>query len=81
MTREVLENAGRSAGMNLRVVVHGLDRDEAGFFVEGDHQLCVVAFGAPRQHKRFLLLDLAGQYPNAHAFREDREIRRLYPSP
>jgi len=80
VAREVLENAGRSAGTELRVVVHGHDRDEAGVFVEGEHQICPVVFGAPRQHKRFLVLDLAAQYPNAHAFRENREIRRLYPA-
>ncbi|MBI5534595.1 MAG: metallophosphoesterase [Deltaproteobacteria bacterium] len=80
VTREVLEHAGRSAGMDLRVVVHGHDRDEAGFFVEGEHQVCAVVFGAPPRNKRFVVLDLAARYPDAHAFREGHEVLRLYPT-
>lgn len=74
VSQQVLECVGMSAGMQLGVVIHGHDRDEAGYFVEGDHQLCPVLFGAPRENKRFVVLDLAARYPDAHALRDGREL-------
>jgi hypothetical protein len=65
----------------LTFVVHGHDRDESGWFIEGDNQACPVLFGAPRAHKRFLRLDLSARYPSVHALREGVEILRLHDPP
>jgi hypothetical protein len=67
------------AGTEVRIVLHGHDRSEQGFFVEGENQLCPVLFGAPREKKRFVVLDLATSYPDVRALRDGHEIRRLYP--
>lgn len=63
----------------LRLVVHGHDRDEAGYFAEGDNQACPVIFGAPRANKRCLVLDLGRRYESVHDLREGIEIRRVHP--
>lgn len=78
VTCQVLECAGHSAGMTLGLVIHGHDRDEDGIFVEGNHQLCPVIFGAPRENKRYVVLDLAARYAGVHSLADGREIRRLY---
>lgn len=62
----------------LTLVLHGHDRDEQGWFTEGDNQGCPVLFGALREHKRYLWLDLTARYPSAAALREGIEVRRLY---
>lgn len=77
--RAMLAGLSVSTGLALGVAVHGHDVDEAGFYREGDHQLCPVLFGAPDANKRYLVVDLAGRYADAHALREDVELRRLYP--
>lgn len=63
----------------LRLVVHGHDRDELGYFTDGENQACPVIFGALREHKRYLLLDLGARYESVHDLREGIEVRRLYP--
>jgi hypothetical protein len=63
---------------HLRLVVHGKDLDEAGYFAEGGNQACPVVFGAPRENKRFLLLDLAASYRGVADFRDGVEIMRLH---
>lgn len=80
VTARMLASVSRGAGCALSFVVHGHDRDEAGWFIEGDNQLCPVIFGAPRVAKRFVLLDLAARYDGVHALRDEHEIRRLYPA-
>jgi hypothetical protein len=65
-------------GMELRLVVHGHDRDSDGCFVEGDNQICPVIFGAPRENKRYIHLDLGASYEIVSDLREGAEIRRLY---
>ena len=67
-----------SAGRELTFVVHGHDRDESGWFIEGDNQACPVIFGAPRAHKRLLCLDLAARYRSVHELRDGVEIQRLH---
>jgi hypothetical protein len=62
----------------LTFVVHGHDRDESGWFTEGGNQACPVIFGAPRQQKRLLWLDLAARYPSVEALREGHEILRVH---
>lgn len=74
-----LERMSQSSGLSLRVVVHGHDRDESGFFYEGERQVCLCIFGAPREAKRCLVLDLAARYERAVDLRDGSEIRRLYP--
>lgn len=78
--KEMLGNVSRAAGLELRVVVHGHDRDEKGFFREGPHQICPVIFGARRENKRYLRLDLASRYEDAEALRDGIEILRLFPT-
>lgn len=77
---EMLGNVSRACGLTLGVVLHGHDRDEKGFFIEGEHQVCPVIFGAPRGKKRYVRLDLASRYDRAASLREDTEILRLHTS-
>lgn len=79
VSKEMLGNVSRAAGLDLRVVVHGHDRDEKGFFREGAHQVCPVIFGAPHRNKRYVKLDLASRYDGAEALRDGVEILRLHP--
>lgn len=62
----------------LRLVVHGHDRDESGYFVEHGNQVCPVLFGALPENKRFLVLDLAATYPGPETLREGVEVRRVH---
>lgn len=78
VAKAMLASVSRGLGFDVRVVIHGHDRDETGFFREGAHQVCPCLFGAPRAEKRFVRLDLAARYEDAHALRDGEEIRRLY---
>jgi hypothetical protein len=78
VTERVLRNLSRATGLDLGLIVHGHDRDLHGWFVEGGNQLCPVVFGALREHKRFLLLDLAATYRAAADIREGRELLWLH---
>jgi hypothetical protein len=77
-TGRLLEALSRGLESPLTFVVHGHDRDESGWFVEGDNQICPVIFGARQENKRCLLLDLGAKYPTVDALRDGVEIRRLY---
>lgn len=68
-----------ASGAPVHVIVHGHDRDERGYFMEGVRQLCLCIFGAPREAKRYLRADLAGRYTTVEDLRDGIEIRRLYP--
>jgi hypothetical protein len=81
VSRRMLENVSRASGLALGVVVHGHDRDEAGFFREGAHQACPVIFGAPRENKRYLRVDLGARYADSTALRDGVEVLRLYDPP
>lgn len=79
--RDVVERflaAASRGGAPQRFVIHGHDRDEEGFFIEAGNQLCPVIFGAPRENKRCVVLDLAARYESVDALRDGVEIRRLY---
>lgn len=78
VAERLLARCSVESGLELRVVVHGHDRDEAGWFVEGENQVQPVVFGARREHKRFLWLDLACRYDSPEALREGHELLRLY---
>ena len=67
-----------AGGPALTFVVHGHDRDETGWFTEGDNQACPVIFGALKAEKRLLCLDLAAQYASVHALRDGIEIQRVH---
>jgi hypothetical protein len=77
VTARLLGNLS-SNGPSLHLVVHGHDRDESGYFTEGGNQVCPVLFGAPRENKRFLVLDLGGRYQRVEDLLEGREVLRLY---
>jgi hypothetical protein len=63
----------------VSLVIHGHDRDEAGYFVaSGARVLCPVLFGAPRAAKRFVRLDLGARYASATDVRDGVELLRLY---
>lgn len=77
---ERLLMAVSATAVPVRLVIHGHDRDEAGFFVaSGGRVLCPVLFGAPRSEKRFVRLDLAAHYASAVDVRDGVELLRLYP--
>jgi hypothetical protein len=67
-----------SQGTPLSLVIHGHDRDESGYFTEGGNQLCPVIFGAPRENKRYVVLQLDGRYRGLDDLRDGFEVRRLY---
>lgn len=79
VTARLLETVSRDCGENITMVIHGHDREPDGYFVEGGNQLCPVIFGAPRENKRYVQLDLSAHYGSVDALRDHYEIRRLYP--
>jgi hypothetical protein len=78
VTERLLALVSRDAGFPVRLVIHGHDRDEAGYFAEHDNQVCPVLFGAPPANKRYLRLDLAGRYESVDDLRQGREVCRLW---
>lgn len=65
-------------GETFRVLVHGHDRDEAGYYVDGTNCLGLCIFGAPRENKRALFVDLAATYRSTADLRDGVEIVRLH---
>jgi hypothetical protein len=78
VTDRLLATLSRETGLELTMVVHGHDRDEEGYFEENGNQVCPVLFGAPRENKRYLRLDLGARYGGPEDLRHDVEILRLY---
>lgn len=78
VTQRLLAALSPRVGFPLALVIHGHDRDEEGYFVEGGNQICPVIFGAPRESKRYLRLDLAARYRGPDDLREGEEILRLH---
>ena len=78
ITKRFLDKASASMGFPAGLLVHGHDRDEKGWYAEGAHQICPAIFGAPREAKHHLLLDLAGRYTGIADVREGHELRKLY---
>lgn len=78
VTARMLAQVSATSGLDLRVVVHGHDRDESGIFVEGGNQVCPVIFGAQRALERCLVVDLAARHDDAAALREGLEILRVH---
>jgi hypothetical protein len=78
VTTATLGRVSRSSGLDLRVVIHGHDRDESGWFAEGGNQVVPVIFGAPRENKRYIRADLGARYASAADLRDGAEILRLH---
>ncbi|MFZ5442296.1 MAG: metallophosphoesterase [Myxococcota bacterium] len=78
VTAALLARLSAETGLALRVVVHGHDRDEAGWFVEGDNQVQPVIFGAPRERRRCLWVDLGARVESPAALREGQELRLVH---
>ncbi|HEY0881105.1 MAG TPA: hypothetical protein VGD87_06235, partial [Archangium sp.] len=74
----MLARVGAEVGFSLHVAVHGHDRDVSGYFTDHGNQAQPVIFGAPRENKRYLWLDLAARYRSTEDFVEGREVRRLH---
>lgn len=78
VTKRFLAKVSASVGYPMGLLVHGHDRDEKGFYTEGEHQICPVIFGATRETKHYLLLDLAARYTSVRDVKEGTHLRRLY---
>ncbi len=74
----MLERISDEVGHRLRVIVHGHDRDQAGWYIEGDNQVQPVIFGAPRENKRFLEVDLSRPVQSCRHLESDM-LRHLHP--
>jgi hypothetical protein len=74
----VLGRLSEQLGFPHTLAIHGHDRDESGLYVEGGNQVCPVLFGAPRDSKRYLVLDLAAHYQSASDLVGGAEIQTLY---
>lgn len=78
VTRSFLRHMSELCDLELSFVVHGHDRDEDGWFVQEATQICPVIFGAPRENKRYLRLDLAARYNSVDDLKDGSEIARLW---
>ncbi|MFT3707221.1 MAG: metallophosphoesterase [Archangium sp.] len=67
VTKRLLNRLSAELKLDLRVVVHGHDRDESGWFTEGGNQAQPVIFGAPDANKRYLFIDLASRIDSVEA--------------
>ncbi len=74
-----LMSLNRFVEQRQNFVVHGHDADRAGFFVEGGNQICPTLFGAPRDKKRYLVLDLKTRYDSLDELIDEGCLRYLYP--
>lgn len=77
-TARLLTKLSRTLPFPLTFVVHGHDKDERGIFWEGKNQVCPVLFGAFREERRCLVLDLERAYADAHDLRDGLEIVRVH---
>ncbi len=77
-TAKLLTKLSRDLPFPLTFVLHGHDKDERGIFWEGKNQVCPVLFGAFREERRAVLLDLAARYPDGRALRDGFEVIRVH---
>lgn len=80
-TARLLEKLSRDLPFPLTFVLHGHDKDERGIFWEGKNQVCPVLFGAYREERRAIVLDLTERYPDARALRDGLEVVRVHDVP
>lgn len=81
VTEALLKRLSAATRLDLRLVVHGHDREPSGYFTEGGNQAEPVIFGAPKPNKRYLELDLGKHYSGLEDLREGLEIRRVHVGP
>ena len=62
----------------LRVVLHGHDRDEDGFYFDDHNQVCPVIFGAHDPNKRYTRLDLSERYESVDDFVDGEVLLKLH---
>jgi len=77
-TARLLTKLSRALPFPLTFVLHGHDKDERGIFWEGKNQVCPVLFGAYREERRVVLLDLEARYADARALRDGFEVVRVH---
>lgn len=77
-TERLLAKLSAGLPFPLTFVAHGHDKDEQGIFWEGKNQVCPVLFGAYREARRCLLLDLSARYEDARSLREGVEVLRVH---
>lgn len=67
--------------LGLQILIHGHEIDPLGWYSEHSRQFCPVIFGAPREERRYLYLDLGARYVDAQALRVPAILRRLHVDP
>ncbi|MBL8915497.1 MAG: metallophosphoesterase [Archangium sp.] len=76
VSQRLLQRISAETALDLRVVVHGHDRDESGWFIEGGNQAQPVIFGAPDANKKYLCVDLAKHVESPEAL--EPSLRSLH---
>jgi len=79
VTDRLLARISAETRLSLKLVLHGHDRDESGWFTEGGNQAQAVIFGALPENKRIIWLDLAARYQTLGDLREGIEVQCLHP--
>jgi hypothetical protein len=74
--RRFLDIMGELIDEQLDVLIHGHDRDEDGWYVEGPYQACPVIFGAHHDRKAYLDIDLSKRFDAAEAL--NATVRRIH---
>jgi hypothetical protein len=67
--------------LGLQILIHGHEIEAAGWYSEHSRQFCPVIFGAPREERRYLWLDLGARYVDAQELRVPAILRRLHVDP
>ncbi|WP_372371071.1 metallophosphoesterase [Candidatus Uabimicrobium sp. HlEnr_7] len=62
VTANLLKRLSQNLNLSINVVIHGHDRSLDGWFVEGNNQLCPVIFGAEKQNKSYVFVDLSEKF-------------------
>lgn len=76
--RRFLHAMSQLCGHKLTMVIHGHDRHESGWIVRNDTQASPVLFGAPRSHRRIIVLDLDTHYGSVRDLREGHDVVHLW---
>ena len=78
VTVALLETVSKDFKKPISVLVHGHDKDEGGWYSEHPHTLGLVLFGAPRENRMFLEVNLRKRYRSVADLKMGREILRLH---
>ncbi len=75
----LVERASDPGQPPYTIVVHGHDREESGYCRSGPRALMLcTSFGAVRERKAYVLLDLARRYESLDELREGHELQFLW---